>query len=124
MDAQRSFIHDLAQKLYITKPEDWFHVTTSKISLHGGTGLMSKYGDSISKLLTAVCPEYKKACRDFVMRIKEDLNLSRVEDMLTVQHSYHNTLICSAYSSVTLKLEVHSYCVSMIIRFSDVRQVS
>ncbi len=55
---QRNFMEQLAKKLQITKPEDWYKLTKTILRDHGGSSLSLKYNGSIMKLLSSVYPEY------------------------------------------------------------------
>ncbi len=55
---QRTFLDSLAKRLDITNHEGWYNVIQSVFLMHGGGGLLKKYGGSPSKLLTKVYPEY------------------------------------------------------------------
>jgi hypothetical protein len=47
---QRTFFEQLANKLGITKPTDWYSITNMDIIAHGGSGLLSRYyGNSLRK---------------------------------------------------------------------------
>jgi hypothetical protein len=39
--------------------EDWYHVSRRDIFKNGGRGLMSRYGNNISRMLIAVYPEHE-----------------------------------------------------------------
>ncbi len=58
LSAQRSFLDNLAKKLHISRPEDWYKVTSTTLKQYGATGLLKKYNYSPSKLLINVYPEY------------------------------------------------------------------
>ncbi len=56
---QRSFINDLAKQLHITDKEDWYNVTYDTICRYGGRSLINNYyNKSLTKLFTALMPEY------------------------------------------------------------------
>ncbi len=88
LDNQQSFMDDIEMKLQVTKPEDWFQLTSAMIQQYGGGGLLSIKYNSIPKLLSALRPEYKTACRNFVLRIVKEFNLSKVEDILHLPLEY------------------------------------
>ncbi len=94
LSSQRHFLDDLAHKLNITDQEGWFQVTGPMIKKHGGVGLLHKYKYSVSKVLSSVLPEYKKACTTFVYSIVQDQKLQRVEDIVNVPLEYHCVSHC------------------------------
>ncbi len=49
---------------------------------------MKRYKGSITKLLSTVCPEYKKSCMDFVSEVITDLKLNNVQDVQNVPLEY------------------------------------
>ncbi len=51
---------EIAKKLNITNHEGWYKATFKMLKTHGATGLLSKYKDSPSLLLTTVYPEYQE----------------------------------------------------------------
>ncbi len=55
---QRAFMDALAKKLNIKYQEEWYDLTHGIMKKHGGTGLLDRYKNSPSKLLTTVYPEY------------------------------------------------------------------
>ncbi len=55
---QKNFMDDLAEKLNITDPNQWYRVTTTVIAKHGGNTLLEKHNGSIKKILESVYPEY------------------------------------------------------------------
>jgi hypothetical protein len=55
---QRSFMNQLATKLNITSLDGWYNITGKYITNNGGGGLLKRYEGSISKLLSAIYPEY------------------------------------------------------------------
>ncbi len=56
---QRGFMEDIRKQLNITTQEDWYKSASSKtIIKYGGAQLLKKYGNSVSKLMTTVYPEY------------------------------------------------------------------
>ncbi len=63
---QRAFMNELAEKLNITDQEGWYKVTTKSFLQHGGMGLLEKYNNSPSKLLSTVYPEYKWDVTKFI----------------------------------------------------------
>eukprot|EP01118_Nematostelium_gracile_P001311 TRINITY_DN1134_c0_g1_i1.p1 TRINITY_DN1134_c0_g1~~TRINITY_DN1134_c0_g1_i1.p1 ORF type:complete len:375 (+),score=67.80 TRINITY_DN1134_c0_g1_i1:56-1180(+) len=55
---QTLFMQHLAKDLKITHMEDWYAVGAPHIRQRGGAGLLSKYGNSPSKLITSVFTEH------------------------------------------------------------------
>jgi hypothetical protein len=55
---QRTFMDDLGRKLGFTSLDDWYNIRVRSINEHGGRGLLSFHGDSISKMLMTVYPEH------------------------------------------------------------------
>ncbi len=55
---QRIFMNDLANKLDISAPEQWYKITTKSLIHHGGEELLSLYNHSPLKLLNAIYPKY------------------------------------------------------------------
>ncbi len=55
---QRLFLDDLAQNLKISDKESWYKVKWKDFKEHGGIGLLQKYNNSPSKLLSTVYSEY------------------------------------------------------------------
>ncbi len=58
--SQREFMDKLSKSLGITNMEGWYTVTRSMLIQHGASGLLQKYKDSPSKLITSVYPEYQR----------------------------------------------------------------
>ncbi len=84
---QRTFITQLAKKLSITNEEGWYNITHKTLQEHGGAGLINHY-ESLSKLLTTLCPEYTQMCRTLVMKIVHDLKLAQVKDVISLPKQY------------------------------------
>ncbi len=84
----KPFLDDLAKKLNFIDLRGWHTLSRSILQEHGGYGLVQKYEGSISKMLTSVYPEYKDACREEVIRIVHDRNLSKVEELVKVSTEY------------------------------------
>ncbi len=55
---QKLFMDNLANKLNITTPNDWYRINLSSFQQHGATSLLQKYDGSVCKLLTNVYPTY------------------------------------------------------------------
>ena len=47
LNNQRKFFDDLAVKLHITKPEDWYSVSTKTLLEHDGSFIKTYYGSLI-----------------------------------------------------------------------------
>ncbi len=112
-------MHKLLSQLNIKQDQkEWYKITSSIMCEHGGSALLAKYNNSISKLLCIVFPEYQTHCQDLVMTVVQDLKLPKVEDFLTVSLQYPH----SAYSDYLLGdikfrdhyhlLKQHGYSVS------------
>ena len=56
---QRSFMDWLGVKLGFNKMEDWYKITADDTSQNGGSGLLSKFNNSPSLLVSSVYPEHK-----------------------------------------------------------------
>eukprot|EP01118_Nematostelium_gracile_P016455 TRINITY_DN6819_c0_g1_i1.p1 TRINITY_DN6819_c0_g1~~TRINITY_DN6819_c0_g1_i1.p1 ORF type:complete len:345 (+),score=60.30 TRINITY_DN6819_c0_g1_i1:359-1393(+) len=97
MESQRKFLNLLAQKFKIQKMEDWYHIGIDQINSQGGNGLLQKYDDSPSKMITTIIPEhhwnmYKfgknekgrwddvRSQREMVDYLSKELNITRMED--------------------------------------------
>jgi hypothetical protein len=53
-DNQRNFLDTLAKQLNFKQQDDWYKVTIRQILENGGGGLLTKYGYSLSRLITSV----------------------------------------------------------------------
>ncbi len=60
---QRTFLESLSKKLNITDPEGWYKISREAVIKHGGSRILKKYNDSLSKLLTTVYPQYPTTTR-------------------------------------------------------------
>ncbi len=78
---------ELAKKLNIADPVQWKTKSTHTLQQNGAYGMLNRY-NSMGHLLTTVYPEYKQACRDFVLNVVRDLKLNSVKDILTVPIEY------------------------------------
>ncbi len=56
---QRELLNNIAKKLNISSPDDWYHAEFSSIMKHGGGQLLARNNDSLYQLLTTVYPEYQ-----------------------------------------------------------------
>lgn len=56
---QRKFFDDLAKKLNITNPEEWYQVTKSDALQLGAASILPLYANSLPKALAAIYPEIK-----------------------------------------------------------------
>ncbi len=79
----------LANTLHITSPQGWYDVTNVIIQNHGGAGLLCKFGSSVPTLLSHVYPEYPLACRDTLFKLKDQLSLKKIEDLIQCSNQYH-----------------------------------
>ncbi len=55
---QRKFLDDLMKKLNIKDQHELYKLSVTTIREHGGHTLLQKYGNSISKMLMSLYPEY------------------------------------------------------------------
>jgi hypothetical protein len=55
---QRAFLDDLYKKMNMTSMDDWYKVSGADLEKHGGRALVTKYNDSIMRMLKTVYPEY------------------------------------------------------------------
>ncbi len=85
---QRKFMNDLAEKLNISSTEDWYRVTAKTIQTHGGSGLLDRYENSPSKLLSTLYPEYKNSCKEFLISIAREWKLSNIADLQNIPPKY------------------------------------
>ncbi len=53
----RKFLDDLATKLNIRSPRDWYRVSVSTLRQHGGSRLYDKYG-TLFNMFSSIYPEY------------------------------------------------------------------
>ncbi len=91
LNHHRSFLDSVAQTLNITEPAQWYKVTIQNIRQLGGSGLLDKYEGSLRNLLKTVYPEYQKACTHSVMKLMKQLNLNKVEELVSVPKEYLTT---------------------------------
>lgn len=56
MKNQRDFFDNLAQKIGISSPVDWYNVEPSVIAENGGGGILQLYSNSMYQLLCSVYP--------------------------------------------------------------------
>jgi hypothetical protein len=47
IENQREFFDELAEKLNIQKPEDWYSVRVDTVRQHGGSFLVNQYNNSL-----------------------------------------------------------------------------
>ncbi len=83
---QVTFMNNLLTKQNIP----WSLLTTKVLQEHGGAGLLKKYGSSLSKLLANVFPEYRTKCKELVVKVMKEKNLSKPEEVLHVPIEYPN----------------------------------
>jgi phage anti-repressor protein len=55
---RREFLDQLGLQLGFKELEDWYNITKKEITESGGSGLLSKYGNSVFKLIRGVYSEY------------------------------------------------------------------
>jgi hypothetical protein len=65
---QRSTLEDIGKRLKVQQLNDWYKIRNADIIHHGGSGLLSHYGNSLSKLLRTVYPEYPSVVRNEIVR--------------------------------------------------------
>ncbi len=58
MHNQRIFMDNLAKRLNIKDPQEWYTVTHKMFWKYGGGGLIKKYNSSPRKVLQNLYPEY------------------------------------------------------------------
>ncbi len=73
MAHQRTFVNYIAKKLNITKQEDWYKLKFKDYVKVGGTGLLTKYHYSPSKLLATVLSEYLHCWTNLLARYTWDV---------------------------------------------------
>ncbi len=73
---QKIFLNDLASRLNIKDKSGWYKMTVKSFQQHGAAGLLEKYGNSPSKLLSTVFPEYLVQVYSFII-IKYEWDLSK-----------------------------------------------
>ncbi len=88
LENQQTFLNALLHKLHVRDAHGWFSITGSTLKQHGAGGLLAKYGDSVSKLLAAVSPEYKQTCRNTVEQLARELNLENVQQIVQIPLEY------------------------------------
>ncbi len=55
---ERYLLSNLAKKLHIRTPSDWYRVSKCDIMEHGGAELLNQYNGSLVKMITTVYNEY------------------------------------------------------------------
>ena len=58
-DNQKAFMDQLFIKLNLKSIDDWNSVTWKEIAENGGSGLISKFGFSVSKLVSSIYPSFR-----------------------------------------------------------------
>src|SRR5260370_447037 len=58
MKNQRNFLDDLAKKLNIRNPQDWYGVKNANFQKLGGGKLLCQYKSSLYRILKTLHPEY------------------------------------------------------------------
>lgn len=98
---QKRFLNGIAKELSIEKYEDWYRVKSSEISKRGGESLLTRYGDSMIKLLQAVFPDHDwkiwkfdsvskgfwksdSNARDFLENFSKENDIQHLDDWHTV----------------------------------------
>ncbi len=120
LSSQRTFMDNLAKKLGIVDMEGWYSITAKTLQMNGGSTLARKYNGSVFKMLAILYPEYKQACRDFVMNIVKELKLSKVEDVIQVPLEYQSSPLVRL-SFVISSHAAHFYFDNTIIPSPNVR---
>eukprot|EP01118_Nematostelium_gracile_P007447 TRINITY_DN2432_c0_g2_i1.p1 TRINITY_DN2432_c0_g2~~TRINITY_DN2432_c0_g2_i1.p1 ORF type:complete len:326 (+),score=60.54 TRINITY_DN2432_c0_g2_i1:44-1021(+) len=69
---QKERLNEIAKGLNINELEDWYSITKAQISEKGGGGLLNKYGNSPSTMLTSVLTEHRWDLRKFVNKPRQD----------------------------------------------------
>ena len=64
-DNQRMFLDQLSKDLGITRMEGWYTVDPESVTQRGGTSLFSRYGNSMTSMITSIYPEHKWAHHKF-----------------------------------------------------------
>ncbi len=82
---QRHFLDEFMQKNQIKQ----IQITTTLLQKHGGSGVLTKYGGSVVKMLSTLYPDYKQMCRDWVVNVVHELKLKNTEDIVNVPQEYH-----------------------------------
>lgn len=102
--SQRELLNSIGQKLCIKSMEDWYNVTGSEIREHGGKGLLQKYRNSSSRMITSVFSDHKwnllqfrpirknvqdktTARRKILQHVAKELKMDRMEDWYAVTRS-------------------------------------
>eukprot|EP01118_Nematostelium_gracile_P002202 TRINITY_DN12432_c0_g1_i1.p1 TRINITY_DN12432_c0_g1~~TRINITY_DN12432_c0_g1_i1.p1 ORF type:complete len:374 (-),score=47.94 TRINITY_DN12432_c0_g1_i1:428-1549(-) len=65
---QREFIHYLAQQLKIKEMEDWYGLSHTQIDQHGGAGLLERFDNSSSLMITTMFPKHEWDLENFVYK--------------------------------------------------------
>eukprot|EP01118_Nematostelium_gracile_P011993 TRINITY_DN4327_c0_g2_i1.p1 TRINITY_DN4327_c0_g2~~TRINITY_DN4327_c0_g2_i1.p1 ORF type:complete len:419 (+),score=55.72 TRINITY_DN4327_c0_g2_i1:175-1431(+) len=81
--SQRLFMDRLAKDLNITNMEDWYTIKRSQICEKGGGGLLKRYQNSPSKLITWVLPEYDWDLQRFSRKHKWDMSRNTIQTKKT-----------------------------------------
>jgi len=56
---QRAFMEEISPKLGVKELSDWYKVSNQLLVDHGASGLLTRYGGSLSALLAKLYPDYK-----------------------------------------------------------------
>ncbi len=88
LDNQRAFMDNLCTKLGLTDRTGWYKITGDLLSSNHGRGLLLKYRGSVGKLLCTIYPEYKQFCREEMLKVMNEKNLSSVDEILHLPKEY------------------------------------
>eukprot|EP01118_Nematostelium_gracile_P009458 TRINITY_DN3194_c0_g2_i1.p1 TRINITY_DN3194_c0_g2~~TRINITY_DN3194_c0_g2_i1.p1 ORF type:complete len:313 (+),score=53.49 TRINITY_DN3194_c0_g2_i1:151-1089(+) len=92
--SHKDFLDHLAQKLKVTKMEDWYNIHYIQIRKNGGAGLLRRYQNSPSKMITSILTYHKWNLAHFthkpirvwnIMQFQEDL-IHRLQKELNIVH--------------------------------------
>eukprot|EP01118_Nematostelium_gracile_P011135 TRINITY_DN3913_c0_g1_i1.p1 TRINITY_DN3913_c0_g1~~TRINITY_DN3913_c0_g1_i1.p1 ORF type:complete len:156 (-),score=14.67 TRINITY_DN3913_c0_g1_i1:15-482(-) len=103
MQSQRDFMLFLAKKLNIQKMEDWYDITQKKIRQKGGGGLLYRYNNAVSRMITSIFPEHQwntinfrrtpnntwddlQVQKNFMINLAKKLNINTMEDWYRVTY--------------------------------------
>eukprot|EP01118_Nematostelium_gracile_P007656 TRINITY_DN2498_c0_g1_i5.p1 TRINITY_DN2498_c0_g1~~TRINITY_DN2498_c0_g1_i5.p1 ORF type:complete len:321 (-),score=59.21 TRINITY_DN2498_c0_g1_i5:3-965(-) len=78
-ETQREFVENLTNKLKLTKTSDWYDVTQAQIIEKGGAGLLMKYQNSPSKMITSILSGHIWDLQKFTRRGRKDIETKHTE---------------------------------------------
>ncbi len=81
---------ELTKQLSISGIEGLQTLTVSSVHKHGAAGILHKYNNSLGSLLSALFPEYKQACRDYLTHTASNLKLSSVTALSNIPKQYRS----------------------------------